>query len=137
MPTKPTSRRFPRQTRRTPRAGATVRPSEKTLAQIKAAAPAPAIGPSAGVGKLKVATYDPDLPPKDQLVSNGQMVLNLEAARDSLISGNIVSYSLPTGVSVTRQNMNQLEEMIRYYRRLAFRDYYGMTSIANLGSPFS
>ena len=81
-------------------------------------------------------TYDPTLPPGGQFTTHGQMVLNLQAAIDALMSGNLQSYSLPTGVSVTKKDLPRLHDLLQAEKRMAYADFYGKTSVANLGTAF-
>ena len=95
-------------------------------------------GRSARVTPLRTTpTYDPTLPPDQQFTSHGQMVLNLQAAIDALMAGDIQSYSLPTGVSVTKKNPHALMDMIQTYKRKAYFDFYGRITIDNMGMPYS
>lgn len=60
-----------------------------------------------------------------------QIALEYEAALTALRSGAISSYSLPTGVSVTRHNIAELEREYRLARKLAWRSYAGPFTVAD------
>lgn len=99
--------------------------------------PAPvAVQQAQSIAPPRATTYDPALAPGDQFKSNGQMALDLENALADLNSGTIQSYTLPTGVTVTKRNLEPLNALYLQYKRMAYVDYYGRASIANLGNPF-
>jgi hypothetical protein len=54
-----------------------------------------------------------------------EKALEYEAAIDGLLSGAMQSYSLPTGVSVTKHNIDVLEKLYQHYKKQAYRGKYG------------
>lgn len=82
------------------------------------------------------APAGPSSPPKaisDTLPTALEMAQAYQTALDGLLSGNIQSYTLPTGVTVTRNNLAMLESGLRYWRKEALRSANGMKTIANMG----
>lgn len=97
-----------------------IRPA--TAAPVAAAAPvspAPAVPPRA---------IDPTL------YSALEMATMYQTALETLITGNVASYTLPTGVTVTRSNMTGVENSLKYWRKEALRQANGMKSIAYMGA---
>jgi hypothetical protein len=51
-----------------------------------------------------------------------EKALEYEAAITGILTGGISSYSLPTGLSVTKQNIEVLERLYEHYKKLAYRE---------------
>lgn len=88
------------------------------------AAPAPAAAPA----RLNPArAIDPTL------YTALEMATMYQTALETLVSGNVSSYTLPTGVTVQRNNLSGVENSLRYWRKEALRQANGMKSIAHMG----
>jgi hypothetical protein len=67
------------------------------------------------------------------LYSALEMAQMYQTALATLTTGNIASYTLPTGVTVTRNNIAGIEATYRYWRKEALRAANGMKTVANMG----
>jgi len=75
-------------------------------------------------------------PPKandPSLMTPLEMAVMYQTALETLVSGNVSSYTLPTGVTVTRQGLAGVEASLRYWRKEALRQANGMKTVANMG----
>lgn len=55
-----------------------------------------------------------------------------DAIEALILNGAITSYSLPTGQSVTKAQIQELEALAQFYRRQANRSKYGIKTYADL-----
>jgi hypothetical protein len=99
-----------------------VKPSAKPTAADLPPADAPSV-----TARKPLRSIDPTL--KSAL----EMAQMYQTALETLVSGNIASYTLPTGVTVTRNNLAGVETTYRYWRKEALRAANGMKSVANMG----
>ena len=64
------------------------------------------------------------------LKSNLDMAIMLQTAIEGYYtSGAIQSYTTPTGLTVNRANIDQTQKQYEYYKKLAYRDAYGMITV--------
>lgn len=63
------------------------------------------------------------------LKTEGEMAAMYQAALIAFDTTPIQSYTLPTGVSVSRTDLRSLRESYEYWRKLAHRADFGLTTV--------
>lgn len=64
------------------------------------------------------------------LKTPGEMAAIYQTALLAFDTQPIQSYTLPTGVSVTRSDLRSLREAYEYWRKMAHREDFGLTTVA-------
>ena len=71
----------------------------------------------------------------EDLKSPGELAKMYQDAIVAFDGQAIQSYTLPTGVSVTRADLQKLREQYQFWRKLAHRADFGLTTIAVQSGP--